>query len=127
MKPEKESDMPDSVRLHVAGPPERARATLEQALTAQGFRFTWQNEGRGAVEKGTKGKAMLLGALAIHYKYVAEIVPQPDGSVGVGLTLATSGVSGGAIGYTKVRSKLGELHDVLAQAYQSDGTLLQAG
>lgn len=119
--------MADSVRLHVAGPPEQARATLEQALTAQGFRFTWQNDGRGVVEKGTKGKAMLLGALAIHYKYVAEIAPQPDGSVGVGLTLATSGVSGGAVGYAKVRSKLDELRGVLAQAYQSGGTLLQAG
>ena len=58
---------------------------------------------------------------------MAEIVPQPDGSVGVGLTLATSGVSGGAIGYGKVRTKLDELKGVLAQAYQQSGSLLQAG
>lgn len=119
--------MADSVKLHVAGPPEQARATLEQALTAQGFRFTWQDAGRGVVEKGSKGKAMMLGALAIHYKYVAEIVPQPDGSVGVGLTLATTGVSGGAVGYAKVRSKLDELGGALTQAYQAGGALLQAG
>ena len=118
--------MADAVRLHVAGPPEQARAVLEQALTAQGFRFTWQDDGRAVVEKGSRGKAMLLGAFAIHYKYVAEVAPQPDGSVGIGLTLATSGVSGGAVGYAKVRSKLDELKGVLAQAYQQGGSLLQA-
>lgn len=118
--------MADAINLHVAGPPEKARAVLEEALTAQGFRFGWQSEGRAVVEKGSKGKAMLLGAFAIHYKYVAELAPQPDGSVGVNLTLATSGVSGGAVGYAKVRSKLDELRGVLAQAYQQGGSLLQA-
>lgn len=118
--------MADVIRLHVSGPPERARAVLEQALTAQGFRFTWQSDDRALVEKGSRGKAMVLGAFAIHYKYGAEIVPQPDGSVGVGLTLANTGVSGGAIGYAKVRSKLDELKGVLAQAYQQGGSLLEA-
>jgi hypothetical protein len=117
----------DAVRLQVAGPPESARGVLEQALTAQGFRFTWQDDGRAVVEKGSRGKAMFLGAFALHYKYVAEIAPQPDGSVGVGLTLATTGMSGGAIGYAKVRSKLDELRGVLTQAYQSGGSLIQAG
>lgn len=118
--------MSDAVRLHVSGPPEKARAVLEEALSAQGFRFTWQNEGRGVVEKGSRGKAMLLGALAIHYKYVAEVAPEQDGSVVVALTLATSGVSGGAIGYKKVRSMLDELKGHLTQAYQQNGSLLQA-
>jgi hypothetical protein len=119
--------MADAVRLQVSGPPETARGVLEQALTAQGFRFTWQNDGRAVVEKGSRGKAMVLGAFAIHYKYVAEIVPQPDGSVSVGLTLATTGMSGGAVGFAKVRSKLDELRGVLTQAYQAGGSLLQAG
>jgi len=118
--------MADAVRLRVSGTPEQARGVLEQVLTGQGFRFDWQNEGRAVVEKGSRGKAMFLGALAIHYKYVAELAPQPDGSVDVALTLATSGVSGGAVGYAKVRSMLDELKGHLAQAYQQSGSLLQA-
>lgn len=118
--------MADAVHLHVSGPPEQARGLLEQALIAQGFRFDWQSDGRAVVEKGSRGKAMVLGAFAIHYKYVAEIAPQPDGSVGVSLTLATTGVSGGAIGFGKVRTKLDELKGVLSLVYQQSGSLLQA-
>jgi len=119
--------MSDSVRLHVSGSPEDVRTLLDGTLTAQGFRFDWQNQGRAVVEKGSKTKAMLLGAFAVHYKYVAELAPQADGSVIVTLSLATTGVSGGAIGYKKVRSMLTSLGEQLSQAYQSRGTLLQAG
>ncbi|HEV7931201.1 MAG TPA: hypothetical protein VGP70_02575 [Actinomadura sp.] len=99
------------------------RPVLEQVLQAQGFRFTWESPENGVVEKGTRVKALLLGALAIHYKYAVRLEPQGDDGVLVGLGLATSGVSGGGLGMVKVRKKLDELQPLLSQAYQATGAL----
>ena len=114
--------MADSVKIHVTGTPDQVRPLLEQVLGAEGFRFTWENAGECIIEKGTRTKALLLGAFATHYKYRIILRPQQDGSVVVDAGLATTGLSGGAIGVTKVRKKLDEVGRILDGAFQNAGT-----
>ena len=52
--------------------------------------------------------------------------PQPDGDLVVDLGLATTGMSGGAVGVAKVRRKLDEVGRVLTTAFQTNGTLVHA-
>ncbi|MEV3921504.1 hypothetical protein [Actinomadura coerulea] len=118
--------MANSVSLRVSGALDQVRAVVEAALQPEGFRFTWDNAGQGIVEKGTRAKAMLLGAFATHYKYHLLLRPQPDGTVVVELGLATTGLSGGATGAVKLRRKLDEVGRILTTAFQSSGTLIQA-
>ena len=114
--------MADSVKIHVTGTPDQVRPVLEQVLGAEGFRFTWENPGECIIEKGSRTKAMLLGAFATHYKYRIILRPQQDGSVVVDAGLATTGISGGAIGVAKVRKKLDEVGRILDGAFQNAGT-----
>jgi hypothetical protein len=118
--------MSEYFKLHVNGNPDSARPVLEQALEGQGFRFTWENPQKGIAEKGSRTKAMLLGALSIHYKYWVQLDPQADGTVVVGLGLGTSGVSAGAVGMVKVRKKVDELQQYVSEAYRTSGVLLGA-
>ncbi|MFA1540156.1 hypothetical protein [Actinomadura monticuli] len=114
--------MADSVKLHVTGTPDQVGPFLEQVLGAQGYRFTWENPGEAIIEKGSRTKALLLGAFATHYKYRVILRPQQDGSVIVDAGLATTGMSGGAIGVAKVRKGLDEVGRVLDGAFQNAGT-----
>lgn len=118
--------MADSVIIQVTGTPDQVRPMLEQVLQPAGFRFTWENAGECIIEKGTRTKALLLGAFSTHYKYRVILRPQPDGSLIVDLGLATTGMSGGAVGVAKVRKKLDEVGRILVQAFQSAGTLIKA-
>ncbi|NDU73316.1 hypothetical protein GWI34_11810 [Actinomadura sp. DSM 109109] len=118
--------MANSVSLKASGGVDQVRAVVEGALQAEGFRFTWEHAGQGIVEKGTRTKAMLLGAFATHYKYHVLLNQQPDGSVAVELAPATTGLSGGAAGVVKLRKKLDEVGRILTTAFQSSGTLIQA-
>lgn len=118
--------MADSVKLHVTGSPDQVRPVLEQVLQPEGFRFTWENPGECIIEKGSRTKALLLGAFGTHYKYRIILRPQQDGSVVVDLGLATTGLSGGAVGVAKVRRKLDEVGRVLVTAFQNAGTLISA-
>jgi hypothetical protein len=118
--------MANSVRLQVAGSPDQVRSTVEAALQPVGYRFTWEGPGQGIAEKGSRGKAMLLGALATHYKYRVLLQPQHGGTVIVDLGLATTGLSGGAAGVAKVRRQLDEVGGILATAFQNSGTLIRA-
>lgn len=118
--------MADSVKIHVTGTPDQVRPVLEQVLGAEGFRFTWENPGECIVEKGSRTKALLLGAFGTHYKYRVLLRPQPDGNLVVDLGLATTGMSGGAVGVAKVRRKLDEVGRVLTTAFQNNGTLVHA-
>ena len=118
--------MADSVKLQVTGNPDQVRPMLEQALQPEGFRFTWENPTECIVEKGSRTKAMLLGAFGTHYKYRIILRPQQDGSLVVDAGLATTGMSGGAVGVAKVRKKLDEVGHVLVAAFQNSGTLISA-
>ncbi|MFD0688201.1 hypothetical protein [Actinomadura fibrosa] len=118
--------MADNIRLQVTGPPDQARGLLEQTLQADGYRFTWENAGQGIVEKGSRKKAMLLGAFAIHYKYGVMLYPQQDGTVVIDLGLGNTGMSGGAIGVVKVRKNLDTVRQQLVTAYQNAGALVSA-
>lgn len=117
--------MADSVKLQVTGSPDQVRPLLEQALQAEGFRFTWENPGQAVIEKGSRTKAMLLGAFATHYKYLMLLHPQQDGTLIVDLGLATTGLSGGAAGVVKVRKKLDAVGRTLTTAFQSAGTFVR--
>ncbi|QVQ54489.1 hypothetical protein J4H86_12955 [Spiractinospora alimapuensis] len=103
--------------------PADARTVLENALSEQGYRMSWENEYRGLAEKGSKTKAMLLGALAMHFKYNLQIDQAPDGSIVASVFLGNTGMSGGAIGLAKVRTELDRLYTVVRQAYESKGIL----
>jgi hypothetical protein len=116
--------MADSVKLRVSGTPDQARALLEQTLQAEGFRFTWESAGQGIVEKGSRGKALLLGVFAIHYKYVVLLHPQQDGTTVIDLGLGATGLVGGAAGVVKIRRKLDEIGRTLTGALQSAGVLV---
>lgn len=118
--------MADSVKLQVTGSPEQVGQMLEQVLQAEGFRFTWANAADCVIEKGSRTKALLLGAFGTHYKYRLLLHPQPDGSLIVDLGLATTGMSGGAVGVAKVRRKLDEVGGILTNAFQQAGTLIRA-
>ncbi|TDC59865.1 hypothetical protein E1200_31425 [Actinomadura sp. GC306] len=118
--------MADSVKLHVTGTPEQVRPLLEQVLQGEGFRFTWENPADCIIEKGSRTKALLLGAFGTHYKYRVLLHQQPDGTLVVDLGLATTGMSGGAVGVAKVRKKLDEVGRVLTGAFQNAGTLITA-
>ncbi|MFF4240026.1 hypothetical protein [Actinomadura geliboluensis] len=118
--------MSTSVKLQVNGTPDQVRAVVEQALQAEGFRFTWEDPAQAIIEKGSRTKALLLGAFATHYKYRVMLVQQQDGTVVVDLGPATTGMSGGAIGVAKVRRKLDEVGQVLSAAFQQGGTFIRA-
>src|SRR5690606_23682793 len=124
--PRVRSVMADSVKLVVTGTPEQVGPVLEQALQPEGFRFTWANPADCIIEKGSRTKALLLGAFGTHYKYRVLLRPQPDGNLVVDLGLATTGMSGGAVGVAKVRRKLDEVGRVLTTAFQTNGTLVHA-
>ncbi|MFC7328962.1 hypothetical protein [Marinactinospora rubrisoli] len=110
-------------KFHVDAHPDAAREVLHTTLAQQGYRYTWENPQHGLAEKGSKVKAMLLGAFAMHYQYALRLDANPDGSHTVALALNNTGVSGGALGITKVRTQLDELYGVLRQAYTAAGTL----
>ncbi|XRQ07163.1 hypothetical protein ACN3XK_63355 [Actinomadura welshii] len=116
--------MADSVKLRVTGTPDQVRPVLEQVLQPEGFRFTWENAGEGIVEKGSRTKALLLGAFGTHYKYRVLLYPAQDGSLVVDFGLATTGMSGGAVGVAKVRKKLDEVGRIVTGAFQNAGTLV---
>jgi hypothetical protein len=118
--------MSEYVKVVVAGTPDSARPVLEQVLQGQGFRFTWEHPQKGIAEKGSRTKALLLGAFAVHYKYSVQLDAEQDGTVVIGLGLATSGVAGGGVGMVKVRRKLDELQRALSEAYQAAGVLRAA-
>ncbi|GAA0553367.1 hypothetical protein [Actinomadura livida] len=118
--------MADIVKLHVNGTPDQVRPVLEQVLQGEGFRFTWENAGECIIEKGSRTKALLLGAFGTHYKYRVLFHPQQDGTLVFDVGLATTGMSGGAIGVAKVRKKLDEIGRVLTGAFQNAGTLISA-
>ncbi|MFS2291734.1 MAG: hypothetical protein FWJ90_03390 [Actinomadura sp.] len=118
--------MADSVKLVVTGTPEQVGPVLEQALQPEGFRFTWANPADCIIEKGSRTKALLLGAFGTHYKYRVLLRSQPDGNILVDLGLATTGMSGGAVGVAKVRRKLDEVGRILTTAFQNNGTLVHA-
>ncbi|MFI0454302.1 hypothetical protein [Actinomadura sp. 6N118] len=115
--------MADNIRLHVSGTPDQARTVIEQVLQADGFRFTWEGPGKAVVERGSRKKALWLGVLALHYKYVLLMYPQ-EGSVVIDLALGTTGMHGGAIGMVKIRNKLDEIEHSLKAAFHSAGTLI---
>jgi hypothetical protein len=114
----------DSVKFQVKGSPEQVGPTLAQVLEPHGFRFTWSNPADAIVETGSRGKALLLGVFALHYKYRLLLHPQQDGTLVVDLGLANTGLAGGAVGVAKVRKKLDELGHVLYGAFQQNGTLV---
>ncbi|MFI0352144.1 hypothetical protein [Actinomadura sp. 9N407] len=116
--------MADSVKLQMTGSPDQARSLLEQTLQAEGFRFTWENGGKGILEKGSRTKAMLLGAFAIHYKYVVLLYPDQNGGTVIDLGLGATGLVGGAAGVVKIRRKLDQIGVVLTNALQSAGVLV---
>lgn len=118
--------MADSVKFQVTGTPEQVGPVLEQVLQPEGFRFTWANPADCIIEKGSRTKALLLGAFGTHYKYRVLLHPQQDGTLVVDLGLATTGMSGGAVGVAKVRKKLDEVGRILVAAFQNSGTLVSA-
>ncbi|RCV52088.1 hypothetical protein DEF23_19355 [Marinitenerispora sediminis] len=110
-------------KFHLDAHPDASREVLHSTLAQQGYRYTWENPQQGLAEKGSKVKAMLLGAFAMHYRYALKLDANPDGSHTVSLLLNSTGVSGGALGIAKVRTQLDELYGVLRQAYTATGTL----
>lgn len=116
--------MAHSVKLQVTGSPAQARPLLEQALQAEGFRFTWTDDVDGFVEKGEGWKAIALGFIAPHYKFRVLLHAQQDGTTIVDLGLGNTGLAHGALGVTRVRRQLAKLGPVLQAAYQSNGSLV---
>ncbi|TDQ52024.1 hypothetical protein [Actinorugispora endophytica] len=110
----------------VAADTEGARSILQETLAQQQFRFSWESPQRGLAEKGSKVKAMLLGAFSVYYPYSLQIDPNPDGTVTVSLFLASTGMMGGAVGVAKVRNGLDSLSGAVRSAYESRGVLRSA-
>jgi hypothetical protein len=100
-----------------------ARTILETALSEQGYRIAWHNEQEGLAEKGSKAKAMFLGAFAMHYKYNLRVDPAPDGTAIAAVFLGNTGIAGGAMGIAKVRNELDRLSTVIRPAYEAKGVL----
>ncbi|MEU5884711.1 hypothetical protein [Spirillospora sp. NPDC047279] len=115
--------MADNIRLHVSGTPDQARVLIEQVLQADGFRFTWEQPGKALIEKGSRGKALLLGVFALHYRYNLMMYPQ-EGSVVIDIGLGGTGLHGGAAGAIKIRSKLDDIQHRLSAAFHSAGALI---
>jgi hypothetical protein len=110
----------------MTGSIDEARALLERTLQAEGFRFTWENGGKGIVEKGSRTKALLLGVFAIHYKYVVLLYPHQNGTTVIDLGLGATGLVGGAAGVVKIRRRLDQIGVVLTNALQSAGVFAGA-
>ncbi|MFC3998200.1 hypothetical protein ACFOVU_19905 [Nocardiopsis sediminis] len=115
--------MAEFAKFHLSGDIEDARTVLLDVLGQHGYRFSWESPTSGLAEKGSKAKAMLLGALAVHYKYSLGLQANPDQSVTASISLGNTGISGGAIGFSKVRGELDTLFNAVRQAYEVKGLL----
>ncbi|WP_018657056.1 hypothetical protein [Actinomadura flavalba] len=115
--------MASQIEIRAAGTPEQVVPLLTETVEADGFRVTWESPGSGLIEKGSALKAMLLGAFGTHYKYRVLVHPQQDGGTVLNIALATTGMSGGAVGVTKVQRKLTDLQNRLNTAFGSTGAV----
>ena len=109
----------DSSDIAVTGDATRARDTVANALTQQGFALTWADEWNGTATKGSKTKQRLLGAFGQYFE-VGIVVFGVDGGSVVRLTRPSAGISGGLAGRQRAANQFTklarEMRDVFGQA-----------
>lgn len=112
----------DSSDIAVTGDATRARDTVANALTQQGFALTWADDWNGTASKGSKTKQRLLGAFAQYFE-VGIAVFAVDGGAVVRITRPSAGLSGGLAGRQRAVNQFGNLDRDLRAAFAGAGVL----
>jgi hypothetical protein len=115
-----------TVDFVVAGDPERARATLAEALQYQKFRIAWTTPEQGTAERGSVGANLVGGAFAQYFKINLQLCPVEGGNTLLRISRGTSGVMGGVPGMIRVRRQFTSLTSELASTFNAAGVLVAA-
>lgn len=113
--------------LYVTGDPGRARSTLEAVLQSKGWKITWQADGwTGMGTKGSKVMNVLFGAFAQYHELWFTLASLPDGNTHVRLYRTGSGIGGGLIGMSRVKTAFREVVGIVEAAYGQAGVLISS-
>ena len=107
----------------VSGDPQAARATVERALGERKFRITWQDDWSGVAERGSKVANFMVGTFAQYFKVGVQLTSAGPGETTVRIERQSSGMMGGAIGASRVRTNMASLHDELDATFRAAGVL----
>jgi hypothetical protein len=112
-----------SVDFLVTGDPVVARVTAEQALMANGFKVTWHDDWTATAERGSKVGNALAGAFAQYFQVGVRLMSVQTGETTVRLERQSSGMMGGLVGMSRVRSNMTALTAQLQATFQAAGVL----
>ena len=108
----------------LSGDPQRAKATVQEALQSRKFNVAWNDEWTGVAERGNKVANAVLGAAAQYFKVGVAVRSGFDGNSVVRLDRLSSGWMGGAIGAARTTKNLNALREELGATFQGAGVLV---
>ena len=80
----------------------------------QAYKVIDQQYGNLILEKGSRTKRLLWGALATYYKFSVTMTPGAENELTVNVFQQSSGMSGGLIGMNQVKTELIRLNFLFA-------------
>ena len=102
----------------------RERATRSPgALTARGFAVSWSDEWNGLAAKGSKGKQLVFGAMAMRFEVNLNVFVD-NGVTIVRMSRPSTGMSGGLAGRARARNQFASLTTEVTGVFQANGVLL---
>ncbi len=107
--------------IYLSGDTLRARDTLVAVLQQEGFLIEWHDDWTGVAKKGSLTANVLFGAFAQYFELWFAFQALPDGNLHLRLYRTGSGMAGGLIGWSRVRSKF------TAIVHQVEATFAHAG
>ena len=116
-----------SYEFTVTGDPARAKQTAATALEAREFVMHWTDDWSAKAVKGSKGKAMLLGAFAVYMEVGVNVRALDDVNSVIQIHTLTTGMMGGLWGVSKTNKNFVQLRDELGATFDSAGVLVAHG
>lgn len=113
----------ESVEIAVAGDPARVRDTIAGALLARGFTVSWPDQWNGVATKGSRGRQLILGALAVYFEVNLNVFVVDDTTT-LRLSRPSTGISGGMAGRMRAHKQFTTLAAEVTEVFRANGVLI---
>jgi hypothetical protein len=98
-----------------------AQQWLAYLFSQEDFTLEWHDAYNGQATRGSEGANFALGAWSQYYRIDFQLIGAPDGGLAIRLYKMNSGWMGGVIGAHKVKKQYGEIVEMVARCFETQG------